>query len=331
LWGVKGYGISYEKTILAAGEFGLTGIAFPLNIPLQISTFHIFNQDLLPGSKALFPVFFGLLLIAVYRFLCRQGTNRLFASFWVFLIAVTPIYFEQATIAYTNLPFLLYLFLGLVFMVEGFQENASRVLWISGIFMASAIWTRPEGILFVSVLIVGFLLTSVRRGQWRSFPLASATLPLAVLLIPWLLFLNLHYTGAEEYELSGVALTSIVGGDIRWEALYIIIRFLGGQILRYRDFGFVLGLSLVILILGWRPKWVKESLMIEVMSISAFSTALLTFMIHYVFAYSPQGIEYVGIMLGRAFPRVFLPTALFLILIAANTLWIQIKNPSKPG
>ncbi len=43
IWGIKGYGIAQEATIFGGREWGAHGLNYPLNLPLQISFFRLFE------------------------------------------------------------------------------------------------------------------------------------------------------------------------------------------------------------------------------------------------------------------------------------------------
>ena len=183
-WAVKGYGIAYQGTVIAAANWGGVGLSYPLNIPILISIFRILDGDLVPGSKLIFPVFYASLLIGCYRFWVLQGLRKWAASLGVLLLASTPILFTHAYMGYANLPFTYYLVSGLLWSIDGMQTRGIGKTLLGGTLLAIAVLTRPEGLdmLLVSVVTLGIARLLTAGSRMKIMPLLF---PVVILVVPW--------------------------------------------------------------------------------------------------------------------------------------------------
>ncbi|MCJ7511503.1 MAG: hypothetical protein MUO23_00875, partial [Anaerolineales bacterium] len=59
IWSTKGYGMVLEASVQGGVEWGAHGLAYPLNVPLQIGLFRLVTEDWIPISKVLFPLYYG--------------------------------------------------------------------------------------------------------------------------------------------------------------------------------------------------------------------------------------------------------------------------------
>ena len=324
IWGVKGYGIASEGTILAASEWGQTGTAFPMNIPIQIAIYKLLSGDLLPGSKLIFPLFFASLLLGTYRVLKELRVSYLVSSLGIFILATTPIVFQHATIAYTNLPFTFYICMGAFWGLRGLQQEKMTEIVFAGLLMALASWTRPEGIVLVASLLMLLTLVQILRRR-KVVHVFYAAVPVLLIMAPWFFFTALHGTITEEFGLIRIAISGILDGVFHWHGLIAIMRFLVGQVVRYRDFGFTLAIILGSILLGLRNiKNVASDLTGELL-MAGLVLGLAVIGVHYVFTYSPKE-DYVSVMLYYAFTRNFLPTMVVLLWVGMKIISLQVDR-----
>lgn len=328
LWGVKGYGIAENGSILAAADYGWTGISFPMNIPIQISLFRIFEGDVLPGSKAIFPIYFASLLVGGYGMMRKFGVRREISAVMMALVGTAPIFFEHATFAYANLPFTFYIVLGALWSIDGIQSDRKRSTRLGGVLLGLAIWTRPEGIPFVIGIIAVLILMYVRHPAQRTL-LAQGIAPVIVLTVPWMIFLSQNYTGTEEYELSWIALRGILAGEFHLDGLFKILRYAGGQVFLFRDFGFLLLLCGALALSGLSKLKIRKDLRFNAMFSVGLVLVAVTVGTLYVFAYSPQGVERVSTMLVQAFSRTLMPAGFLFAILGGWTL-SQLWESNRP-
>ncbi len=324
IWGIKGYGIASEGTILAASEWGQTGTAFPMNIPIQIAIFKLLSGDLLPGSKIIFSIFYASLLLGTYRVLKELRVSYLVSSLGIFILATTPIVFQHATIAYTNLPFTFYICMGAFWGLRGLQQEKMTEVVFAGLLMGLASWTRPEGIVLAASLLMIMIILQILRRR-KIVHVFSAAVPIILIMAPWFVFTAMYGTVTEEFGLSRIAIGGILEGVFHWDGLMAIMRFLVGQVVLYRDFGFTLAIILGSILLGLRYiKNVASDLTGELL-MAGLVLGLAVIGVHYVFTYSPKE-DYVSVMLYYAFTRNFLPTMVLLLWAGLKIISLQVDR-----
>jgi len=324
IWGVKGYGIASEGTIFAASEWGQTGTAFPMNIPIQIAIYKLLSGDLLPGSKMIFSLFFASLLLGTYRVLKELQVSNLVSLIGIFILATTPIVFQHATIAYTNLPFTFYICMGTFWGLRGLRQEKMTEIVFAGLLMALASWTRPEGIVLAASLLMVMILVQILRRR-KIVHVFYAAVPIILIMAPWFVFTALHGTITEEFGLVRIAISGILDGVFHWHGLMAVMRFLAGQVVRYRDFGFTLAIILGSILLGLRYiKNVASDLTGELL-MAGLVLGLAVIGVHYVFTYSPKE-DYVSVMLYYAFTRNFLPTMVVLLWAGLKIISLQVDR-----
>jgi len=326
-WAVKGYGIALQGSIFAGGEWGDVGLSYPMNIPLLIALFRFLDGNLLPGSKLLYPAFYASLLIGCYRFLVLHGLKRWIASLGLLLLGTTPIIFTHAYMGYTNLAFAFYLIMGMLWCMDSMKDKGPRKAILGGLLLAMALWTRPEGIAMCIAVVVALVLgrTLSPRRHWDWWALL---IPLAIVGGSWFLFLRVHTISyAPGYDLFGLAWRGILKGQIHWSAFNTIFRFMVGQVVRFRDWGFLPLLMGALFILGFRPKNLSLDPAYTSLLFAMLTIGLVLIGLHYMAAYSPQGPGFLYEWLSLDFTRVAMPAGICLTLLGLLSLRDQESEP----
>jgi hypothetical protein len=325
-WAVKGYGIAFQGTVLAAKDWGGVGLSYPLNIPILISIFRILEGDLLPGSKLIYPVFYASLLAVCYRFWVLQGLRKWAASLGVLLLASTPIFFTHASMGYANLPFTYFLVSGLLWSIEGMREGKTGKILLGGIFFGITIFTRPEGLVMflVSVAALGIARLLTASGRMKILPLL---LPVVILVGPWYIFQRLNSNlNVEVYQYSSLALNGLLAGDIRWPALYSIVRYIAGQVIRFRDWGYTILLLVLFLFAGLRPQDLRREFTKSTLFFSLAGLFLVVFGSAYMAAYAPGSSTFLYEWISTTLMRSFMPVAVCLLLLGWMFLQEKKRN-----
>jgi hypothetical protein len=319
-WTVKGYGIALQGSVFAAANWGGVDVSYPLNIPILISIFRILDGDLLPGSKLMYPIFYASMLIGCYRFWLLQGLRRWTASLGALLLACTPIIFTHAFLGYANLPFTFYLVSGLLWSIAGIQAGSNVKMLVGGFLLAIAVWTRPEGLsmLLLSIIALEIAQLLTKSGKIKIIPLL---LPAMILIVPWLVFQKLHATlNAEVYQYSGLALKGLLAGDIRWADLYTIIRFIVGQIIRFKDWGFTMIVPALLLAADLRLSGLRRDYSRAVLFLLSILLSVVVFWSAFIAAYAPGGSEFLYEWISTTLMRSFMPVAFCLTLLGFLSL-----------
>jgi hypothetical protein len=230
IWSVKGYGIASEGSIWAASEWGAHGLAYPPNIPLQIAAFFLLDGDVLPGSKFIFPTFYASLALGLLAH-WRHNLTPAAAAWATAFVMTVPVVFDHATDGYANLPFAIYVVLGVLSWTQAAPSGDAGFAFLSGALWGLAVWTRPEGGLVIAVLCAALLLA--HRWTRRPAPRLAAWLtPCLLLGGAWVLF---GRVGGDSGMMPGAvraAAAAIGVGDLHADSFYWIGRFLGRELLR---------------------------------------------------------------------------------------------------
>lgn len=190
-WGLKGYAIAQEGTILAGESWGGHALAYPQNLHLGIALFRVADGDVLPGSKLLDPVLLIALLAGCFRFWRRRGVDAELGLAGSVVLLSVPVIFFHGTIGYANLAYTTYLLLGCLWILEGSAEERSSALALGSILLAGAAWTRPEGALTASALGASLVVAGALAAGKRP-RLIAAILPFAVMVGVWMAFALPH-------------------------------------------------------------------------------------------------------------------------------------------
>lgn len=319
-WAIKGYGIALQGSIFAGAEWGDVGLSYPMNIPLQIAVFRFLDGNLLPGSKLLYPAFYASLLIGCYRFLVLHGLKRWLASLGLLLLGSTPIIFTHAYMGYTNLALAFYLSMGLLWCLESLKDHGARKAILGGLLLALALWTRPEGFVMCMAVVVALVLGRTLNPQrhWSGWALL---IPLAIVGGSWVLFLRVHTISyAPGYGLFGLAVRGILEGQFHWSAFYTIFRFMVGQVVRFRDWGFLPLLMGALFILGFRRENLSHDPTYTSLLFALLTIGLALIGLHYIAAFSPQGPGFLYDWLSLDFTRVAMPAGICLTLLGLLSL-----------
>lgn len=251
-YSIQGYGMAREGDLVASLTWGPSAAGYPLNIQLAISAFHLLDGDVLPGSKLLFPFFLSAILLAAYRSWRRAGHSDTLASGLLLALGTIPLVLDLSTTGYTNLPFAALLLLGVTLVLEGVHDGWWRVQLLGSILLGAAVWTRPEGWVVVWPLLFVLLLTLSRsaRGNFRAAPVV---LPIVGVTVIWMAFSATVPAGGQPASALRVTLDSLAAGDLRVDAVYWTIRYLGRSLLEPATWGLLpIGFLVVFVGVRWR-------------------------------------------------------------------------------
>lgn len=313
LWAAKGYGIALKGTILAAREWGAHGLAYPLHIPLLISFFQLFTGDVLPGSMAVFPLFFLSMLTGMVAFWRRLAVADKWTFMGVGIVATVPTMFHYATYGYANIPFAAYVALGCLWGVFGVTRESGQHATVAGLLLATSIWTRPEGVLYALAILVSLLGARFLAPCGR-IDVGRLAGPTAVLAALWFAFYLVHGVSGSQ---AGASVERAVAGwrveQFRWEDLRLILGYLRRSMLQTNTWGLLFPVSFVLIGLRLKKLLARAVPEITLLALATTMTGLVTGGLFYVGSYAVDGL--LG-WLTSSFPRAFFPTAILLATLA---------------
>ncbi|MGE5220975.1 MAG: hypothetical protein ACM3PY_00965, partial [Omnitrophica WOR_2 bacterium] len=312
IWSLKGYVIAVHQSIWGAAEASGHGLAYPLNISLNITAFTFTSGDRLPGSKLIFPLLAAAMLFGCYRFWRRYGVPVILALSGVLALISVPVIFQHATIGFANLPFTAYLVLGTLWSIEGLLEDQTRPLLAGGVLLGFAGWTRPEGIGFALAIAAAL---AVFRGLRRLK---------AHIILPWLLMIAAIPGVWLIFSYSQIS-TNQIGNAVRsFQAAWISgsfqlghvkqeIQFTLEQIWKLNTWGLIFPAAIILLLVSLY----RSSRLIHpagaLLLPAALVAILAPFILFFVESFNEPNFSR---FLDVSFDRAFFPAAIFFVLLA---------------
>jgi hypothetical protein len=188
IFAIAGYGMVLEGTVWAGETWGAHGLSYPLNIPLLIGSFRLAAADHVPISKLVFPLFYACLLLGVGDFWRRHGIGRPAAALAMMFLATLPLIQFHSTLGLANLPLAVYLVLGVLVAIDGYDSRSMGTSVLAGLLLAIGAWTRAEAMLFAATLLAALLVLGRAYTRERRGFLVALSLPLVVGTGLWLAF-----------------------------------------------------------------------------------------------------------------------------------------------
>lgn len=316
IWGIKGFAIAKEGTIFAAAAWGAQGLAYPLNIPLQIASFRLFSADLLPGSKLIFPIYFLSMVLGFYWTLGRREQNWR-AGLAALVLASVPFIFQHATQGYANLPFTFYLVLATATAVSWAREPNPGLLRLTGLLMAGAAWTRAEGLYLVPMILLGIWVARKILGGHR-LPWKWLLGPFLVVEITWQPIAAMNVSTATFLRAVPEALAGWGHLDFHLSAFYWIARYTARQGIDPTVWGVTLPVVLVLWLLAKNRLSPRSHAEAFVFLLAAVAVGLWSVGYFYLSSY-PFDVKY---LLGTSVNRLFMP---FWVLLLASGLSLGVR------
>ena len=312
MWAPKGYGIAFEESLWGA-RWGNHGFSYPLNMHFLIGIFKLASDDILPGSKIIFPLFFISLIAGVVAFLNNRGVEPRITALSAVILATVPTLFVHSTIGYANLPMGVYLVIGVLWGVEGIFRESKRYLVLSGLLLGFTAWTIVEGGLFVFIAVSAIVCAKTISRRGRIY-FIHWLLPIIVIGGSWVLFYKLF--AASSSSAMGAArllFDSILQGKLDLPALRLIFGYARRNVFDPHTWGFVYPLGIFITLLGWKHLLPKKNHYVFSIFLVMISTGLLALGLIYLRSFVTPGLYD---LLKRGFPRYFISPSIFFFLVA---------------
>ena len=326
-WSLKGYAMASTGSIYAGNRWGGHVLAYPMNLALSIGTFRLADGDVLPGSKAIFPIFAASLIIGCLQFLRRYSGDRV-ALLGGLFIATMPLFFFHSTIGLANLPFTCYLVLGVLYGLQGIlDDKGTRYLLMSGFLFALSGWTRPEGIGFSLVMIVVLSLLAVLLFRRRIGFKQIAVLVLPLLIIPgiWYVLIGANSMREDQIGLSlSQFLPQFLNGNLHLGSLNQIISYGVHYFFGNWFGGFIVLVALVCLLVGLPiTHWHKDRLSASLLAL-ATTAGLVPAGMFFVASFHENDFP---AFLNQSFDRAYLP-AITLLVVTALIAVFKSRGPN---
>ena len=311
MWAPKGYGIAIEESLWGA-HWGGHGFSYPLNMQFLIGIFKLASDDILPGSKIIFPLFFISLIAGVAAFLNKQGVEPRITAFSAVILATVPTIFHHSTIGYANLPMGVYLVLGVLWGIDGIYRESQVSQVLSGLLLGFAVWTIIEGVLFVFVAVLAIVCAKIITRRGRIY-LIHWFLPIIVIGGIWLIFYKLYAaSGSAASGAARIMLDSILNGEWDFPALRLIFGYARRNIFDPHTWGLLYPLGIIITLFGWKHLLPNKDRYVFSIFLVMLSTGLLALGLIYLRSFVIPGLYD---LLKRGFPRYFISPSIFYFLV----------------
>ncbi len=247
LWGPKAVGIIVDG-LHGVVTRGTNTTIYPLHVPMMLAMLLDAFGDILPAAKAIFPLYYFSLLLVFYEFLKMNFGNPL-SGLSTMVLATMPLIARHARLGYANLPLVYYLVIGVILILGGLS-NSDKIprrlsLALAGIFMAFAVWTRPEGIYLAFAIVIIGILYSAKINKFSISQFLWLIIPPVLITLIWKFTSKQFYLGVAEAESSlNLLITNFSLGIYELDNVSVILLFLLRELFNYRTWG-VIGLGLV--------------------------------------------------------------------------------------
>jgi hypothetical protein len=282
---------------------------------MQIGLFKLFSGDILPSSKAIYPIFAISFYLGCYRFWRKNRVPDLLALLGILFLATNPLIFLHSTVGYANLPFAFYIVSAALLTIEGFSKDDGRILLLSGVFYGLAAWTRAEGIGYCLLVILGILIAQWISGnrRLRLFPVLA---PLIIFGGSWLIF---GRSGIEESHLGnamGGVVPEMMEGQFNLYELYIIPVLFVRRALSPDNWGYFIPITLLLVLLGIQRIHFKRYPIVFSVLVTTVIMILMPIGLFYVRSFTIVDFEDFIHLLTRSFDRAMIPGASMSVILA---------------
>jgi hypothetical protein len=316
IWASKGYGIALEGSVFAGQNWGAHRLSYPLNVPLLIGIFQLVDGDLLPGSKLLFPLFFGSMLVGAVGFWRRLEMRPAWVFAGVLLLATVPEVLRHATYGYVNLPAATYLALGTMWGVLGLVRGNRGNLAVAGLLLGLGCWTRVEGLFYAAAITAALAISWAIRGRSATFPVLPLILPIILIGGAWLGFYRTYgLEGSNAGNALAAAISAWRTGEFQLRSIRLILGYFRREILNVETWGLIFPIAAAFVLLRWRRIVDRATPEVLPLALATLACGLATAGLFYIGSFDRGDL--VG-WLTRGFPRAFFPAAFLMVILAVD-------------
>lgn len=194
--------------------------------------------------KIWYSILYGAFLLAYYA-LVRRKTTRISALIGCLSLAVNPIIFEHSIMAYTNLAYIAYLSIGLLYLIEWFGTKQASDSILGAVLVAGSTWIRETEPLwlipvFILLWISGYQLFKQKNLKYFFLSLTS------IVMIIWVKGLWLHYVGQLTIE-RNISTHTVPAVNNISSSTSIWTNSLAAQFINYASIVFSSGFNILLL------------------------------------------------------------------------------------
>jgi len=144
-----------------------------VHYPLYTSLMHLFIYQAGLSNPLFIYSFLYLCFIIVFHFSLRRYVSRFRSLIFTLILTFTPEFFGHSMMAYTNLPYSIFISLGVFYLYRWIKEYDFYILVLSALLVSLSSWVRiTEPFWMVPILV--FVFFSIKKKKWKElilFPL----------------------------------------------------------------------------------------------------------------------------------------------------------------
>jgi len=216
-----------------------------LQYPLYTSLIHTFFYHLgFANPKFVYTLFYFYFLV-IFFFSLRRHVNRDKAMFFTAFLALVPELITHSTMAYTNLPYVVFFCSGIFYLYEWIRFEKISFLILSGLLVGLSRWVRTtEPFWAIPLLVVVWV--SLKNKRWKE--IVYFFIPVYSLSRVWQVFVA-HVAGLLPHSTATLAKANPALSYLSLVEKVTFSRFVEVGIYLYKNVFSVWGLILLIFIL----------------------------------------------------------------------------------
>nr|MBN1228743.1 glycosyltransferase family 39 protein [Anaerolineae bacterium] len=222
------------QEIYASGRLPESVWGYPPLAQMNMATAWLLAGRPVEQMARLFPAVMALGTLGATFLLGRQVHSRQAGLMGAVVLALTPMFINNATLAYTDIPTAFPLTLAAVFMLRWWESDTLTDALFAGLLLAAALFTKQSALTWAVSMAAIALLKGMVKGHGLleiAASLLALFLPSLVIAVPWYVRNGLLAGPGNILPVAG--LYHVLGPDSSWLGLIPSLAWPG-------EFGFVL-------------------------------------------------------------------------------------------
>ena len=293
-------------------------IEYPLLISLAETSIYVFCgslNDLL--AKSIFPLYY-LSILAFFYFMVRRFLDRRGSLLFLFLLASVPQFTDFATNGYADLPFSFYSSASFFCMYLWLRERKNPYIILSFVLLIFAVWTKPEGLMFVCVNAAVLLFCTAREKDLLARAAVYAIFSLLLLALYVFISRFMGMPVNSDFNASGIPLNEKF--RIAVERIPLILYEYQIQFFGPKKWNIVWMLFIAGFLLNFKKAFSKALIPVTLVILFMLSG----YSVVYMLSTSPRGIEWHLSTSGSRLFLHFLPMTVFWLALLYKELKLEI-------
>jgi len=156
-----------------------------MGYPLLTSLAHLFVYQMgLNNPKFIYSLFY-LSFVIIFYYSLKKNVSESKAMLFAVILALMPEILSNATVAYTNLAYVVYLCSGTLYLYDWIKNKERSYLLLSAILVALSTWIRiAEPFWLVPFFVVSLI--SIKEKEWKN--IIYYFISILIFYLPWRLF-----------------------------------------------------------------------------------------------------------------------------------------------